>query len=122
MEDHITIKPFLDGLLNEELKGSECAVCREKFLPPRPICKHCGSNKMVWIKLSDTGIVQAFTVVNLPLTRFRDLCPYTVGIVKLDDGPSISGMLVGEKKISIGSNVKTRYLRLDDKTVLGFEA
>ena len=92
-------------------------------LPPRPICPECGANDQEWAELEGKGAVQAYTVLTVPLTRFKDRCPYTVGVVKLDDGPSVSGMILGVSEgseISVGARVKAEFVKDGESTALCF--
>ena len=62
------------------------------------------------------------TVVRVPLTRFQDLSPYGVGIIKLDEGPLITGMILGEiENIKIGDRVEAVYLDEGEDKVLAFK-
>jgi uncharacterized OB-fold protein len=63
-------------------------------------------------------------VITVPLTRLKDRSPYTVGIVKLDDGPSISGMILDISdgyQISVGTRVKGEFVKEGERTDLCFK-
>ena len=119
----MTIKAFNDFLGEKKIMGSRCGGCGAVHLPPRPICPECGGREPVWVQLKGTGVVQAYTVITVPLTRLKESSPYAVGVVKLDEGPSISGMILGVKdgeEISVGSKVKAEFVKEGERTVLCF--
>ncbi len=116
-----TVKAYRDHLLNEELVGVECRSCGHLMLPPRPICNKCGSTDLGWRRFSGRGVVAAKTVISVPLTRFRDRCPYGVVIATLDEGVSVSGLQLDED-LEIGSRVKAAYVEEEDGVVLAFKA
>jgi uncharacterized OB-fold protein len=121
MAEEFTVRAF-EGFLREgKLMGSRCRGCGELFLPPRPFCPRCGGRELDWFEFGGEGRVQAYSVVHVPLSRMRDKAPYAVGIVRTEEGPSISGMIVGNpEEISVGSKVKAEFMREKDRTVLCF--
>ncbi len=118
-----TIKAYSDFLNESKIMGSRCRSCGIVYLPPRPICPECGARNQEWTELGSKGTVQAYTVLAVPLTRFKDRCPYAVGVVKLDDGPSVSGMILGVSEgseISVGARVKAEFVKDGESTALCF--
>jgi hypothetical protein len=65
----------------------------------------------------------ARTVITVPLTRLKDRFPYAVSVVKLDNGPSISGMALDVSdgdQISVGTRVKGEFVKEGERTDLCF--
>ena len=61
-------------------------------------------------------------MIHVPLTKFKDLNPYTVGIVDLDEDPSITGLILGDNEsIEIGDRVKVVYLDEGEDKILAFK-
>ena len=116
-----TVKAYKDHLMNEELMGVECRSCGHLMLPPRPICNRCGSTDLGWRRCGGGGAVAAKTVIAVPLTRFQERCPYGVVIVTLDEGMSVSGLLLDEN-VDVGSRVEAAYVKEEDDVVLAFKA
>jgi uncharacterized OB-fold protein len=116
-----TVKAYKDRLMNEELWGVECRSCGHLMLPPRPICNKCGSMDLGWRRCDGGGVVAAKTVVAVPLTRFQERCPYGVVIVTLDEGVSVSGLLLDED-VEVGSRVEAAYVKDGEGAVLAFKA
>ncbi len=65
----------------------------------------------------------AVTLNRVPSSSFRDKSPYAVGIVRLDEGPSISGLMEVEKPETLEVGVRMRFIPIKDgeKTILGFK-
>jgi len=119
----MTIKAYGDFLDEGRIMGSRCRGCGAVHLPPRPVCPECGARDPEWAELGGEGAVQAFTVVTVPLTRLKDRCPYAVGVVKLDDGPSVSGMILGVaegSEIAVGARVRAEFVKEGERTALCF--
>ena len=113
-----TVQKFWEGVTNEELKGCSCS-CGKKMLPGRLICPDCGSTELKETKYVGTGVVKTKTVIYVPLPRFKDMCPYSVGIVDLDEGVSISGMLLDNPEI--GDKVEAVYIEDGEQKLLAFK-
>jgi uncharacterized OB-fold protein len=119
----MTIKAYGDFLDEGRIMGSRCRGCGAVHLPPRPVCPECRARDPEWVELGSEGTVQAYTVVTVPLTRLKDRCPYAVGVVKLDDGPSVSGMVLGVSEgseISVGARVRAEFVKEGERTALCF--
>ena len=119
----MTAKAFGDFLGEEKIMGSRCKACGAIHLPPRPVCPECGGREQEWVELKGEGTIQAYTVITVPLTRLKEDCPYAVGVVKLDEGPSISGMILGVKEgdeLTVGSRVKAEFVKEGEMTSLCF--
>ncbi|UCH57442.1 MAG: Zn-ribbon domain-containing OB-fold protein [Candidatus Bathyarchaeota archaeon] len=120
-----TSKSYFDFLEEGRIMGSKCMSCGTVHLPPRPICHDCGATEMEWTELGGEGVVQAVTVINVPLSKMEGRCPYAVAVVKLDDCPSISGLVHGVKEggeLSIGDRVVAEFVKEGDKTTLCFRS
>lgn len=118
-----TIKAYNDFLADNKIMGSKCKGCGAVHLPPRPVCNECGGRDLEWTELKGAGTIRAYTVITVPLTRLKDRSPYAVGVVKLEDGPSISGMVLGVSdgdQISVGTRVKGEFIIEGERTVLCF--
>ena len=101
----MTERPFTPAsfsqFLNEKkLMGSHCAHCNSDFLPPRAICPKCYSDQLEWVEFSGKAKLAAFTSIYIAPTAMieagygRDN-PYLAGVVELDEGPKISGQILG---------------------------
>jgi uncharacterized OB-fold protein len=127
-----TFQQYLDG---HRLMGSRCQSCEALHLPPRPLCPECYSQDLAWEELAGMGKLEAFTSVYVAPSAMiaagygRDN-PYCVGVVRLDDGPSISAQLMDvdptqPDQIKIGQSLEASFLDRDEgegrKTFLVFK-
>lgn len=97
------------------LVGEICEHCDAKVFPPRDICPECGEEAKTLYDLSGKGEVYSFTTVYDPPAGFEDFVPYTVAMVKLEEGPLVTAQLtdVPNVDVKIGMSVEmvTRKLR-----------
>lgn len=118
----MSVNSFREGLKESKLLGCVCEGCDNLMLPPRMICNKCGSTDLKEHCFDGKGTIKTKTTIYVPLTKFQDLSPYTVGIIELDEGPSITGMILGEiDKIKIGAKVEAVYLDEGDGKILAFK-
>jgi hypothetical protein len=99
------------------LVGEVCPHCEVKIFPPRDICPACGKEAKTAFTFSGNGEVFSFTTVYEAPSGFNETTPYTVALVKLDEGPLVTAQLtdLGETSPEIGMPVEmvTRRLRSD---------
>jgi hypothetical protein len=75
-------RPFWDGTERGELLLQACADCDKPRFPPRPMCFHCRSVKVKWVKASGRGTVWSFVVPHPPLLpAYAEQAPYNVIVV-----------------------------------------
>jgi uncharacterized OB-fold protein len=99
------------------LVGEVCPHCEAKIFPPRDVCPECGQEAKTLFNFSGRGEVYSFTTVYDAPAGFEDYAPYTVALVKLEEGPMVTAQLtdLDENKVEIGTPVEmvTRRLRSD---------
>jgi uncharacterized OB-fold protein len=99
------------------LVGEVCPHCDTKLFPPRDICPECGQDARQSFNFSGKGEVFSFTTIYDPPKGFEENSPYTVALVKLDEGPLVTAQLtdLGEEPVAIGMPVEmvTRRLKQD---------
>jgi uncharacterized OB-fold protein len=99
------------------LIGTTCPKCGEKSFPPREVCPKCGGDVTGTIAFSGRGEVYSFTTIYEAPSGFDENAPYTVALVRLEEGPLVTAQLtdLGEIKPEIGMPVEmvTRRLRQD---------
>lgn len=97
------------------LIGEVCASCNEKLFPPRDICPHCGGPAHDSFAFSGRGEVFSYSTVFSAPASHEEQAPYTVALVKLEEGPLITAQLtdVDRKNVNIGMPVEmtTRVLQ-----------
>jgi len=99
------------------LTGEICPHCQARIFPPRDICPECGKEAKNLYNFSGRGEVYSYTTVYDPPAGYEEYAPYTVALVKLEEGPLITAQLtdLGDQKVEIGTPVEmvTRKLRQD---------
>ncbi|OQY87768.1 MAG: transcriptional regulator [Anaerolineae bacterium UTCFX2] len=99
------------------LMGEICPHCEAKLFPPRDICPECGGEAKTLYQFSGKGEVYSYTTIYEPPAGYEENAPYTVALVKLDEGPIVTAQLtdLGEEQVQIGTPVEmvTRRLRQD---------
>ena len=134
-EREFTIKSYIDYLSEKKLMGSKCKDCGASYVPVRKLCTKCNSVNMEWVEMSGKGKIAAFTSITVGTPFFVSKGydrnkPYCFSVIKLDEGPMISGQLIGvdESKpdtINIGMQVKATFIKTEirgeTRVDLGFE-
>jgi len=97
------------------LVGEVCEHCDAKVFPPRDLCPECGEEAKTLYTFSGKGEVYSYTTVFEAPSGFDQSAPYTVAMVKLEEGPLVTAQLTDleDKKVEIGMPVEmvTRRLR-----------
>jgi len=99
-----TIEKFYKYILQGKLMGGKCKKCGKMHVPPRPLCDNCFSKEFECIELPKKGKLLTYTVIHVAPTQFQDMTPYAVGIVQLENGVKIPGMIrdVAPEQIKVG--------------------
>jgi len=134
-ETEFTGESFYEFLNEHRLVGSRCQSCGVLHLPPRALCPSCHGQEMKWEEMGGKGKLMAFTTVHVAPTAMiragygRDN-PYCVGIVQLEEGPSISAQILGvdptqPQEIPIGIELQVAFVERgageEEGTTLAFE-
>ncbi len=99
------------------LVGEVCEHCGSKIFPPRDVCPECAEEAKTPYQFSGKGEVYSYTTVYDAPEGYEEQAPYTVAIVKLDEGPLVTAQITDtdNSKVEIGQKVEmvTRKLRQD---------
>ena len=134
-EKEITIQNYLEYVNGKKLMGSKCQKCKAMYVPPRKLCIECNSTDLKWVEMSGKGKLAAFSCIGVGTTFMTNKGysmkkPYCFSVIELDEGPMISGQLLGVDEtnpdaISIGTPVNLSFIETEIKgeTIvnLGFE-
>jgi len=93
-----TIEQFYKFLNQKKLMAGKCQKCGKIHLPPRPLCDNCFSRDFEWISVSGKGKLLTYTVIHIAPAQFQALTPYVVGIIQLENGIKIPGMVQSLKQ------------------------
>jgi uncharacterized OB-fold protein len=97
------------------LVGEVCEHCNAKVFPPRDICPSCGEEAKTLYSFSGKGEVYSYTTVFDAPAGFEEAAPYTVAMVRLEEGPLVTAQLtdLDNHHVEIGMPVEmvTRRMR-----------
>lgn len=105
--------PFWDGAARGKLLLPRCRQCRAWLHPQDETCP-CGQVDHEWAQASGTGTTVAAAVVwrtahpALP-------APYTLLVVRLDEGPQLVSSLYGSRRPAPGGRVGVVFDRVGDE-------
>lgn len=101
------------------LEGEVCDHCGAVIFPPRDICPECNKPAKRSHTLSGRGEVYSFSTVFSAPEGFEAYTPYTVALIKLEEGPMLTAQLTdvtpSEVKIGMPVEMVTRRLRVQDE-------
>ncbi len=129
-EKPILQENYLAFLKEKKLMGSKCKKCGHVDLPPRMICSKCLSSDTTWTDLtSQKGTLSTFSCVSVPTRKFEERGysaknPYAFGVVTLDNGAAIMGLLQGvdpKKPETIKIGMKLKLKLVETQTPAGLQ-
>lgn len=91
--------------------AGKCQKCGKIHMPPRPVCNNCYSQDFTWTEVPSKGKLLTYTIIHVAPLQFQALAPYTVGIVQLENGLKLPGMISGvtENALKIGMDLKIDF-------------
>lgn len=88
------LAPFWDGVRAEKIILQSCGECGYMRWPPAPRCPECLSTTAQWKEAAPTGILMSHATYHRALSAdTATAVPYSVALVRLDDGPQLYGRL-----------------------------
>ena len=113
----VAVGRFLAGLKQGQILGIKCPDCNRTLIPPRAFCELCYRPIDQWVPLSDTGVINTFSVSFVNWDATRRETPEVPAVIEIDGAGPGMGILhvlgeVGEdlssvlNKVSIGKRVK----------------
>ena len=99
-----TLESFYKFVGQDKLMTAKCTMCKTLLFPPKPMCTNCFSSNLEWVELEKTGKLVTYTVIHIAPKQFESIAPYAMGILKLEDGPKLLGMIRGidPQKVKVG--------------------
>ncbi|WP_159992652.1 Zn-ribbon domain-containing OB-fold protein [Roseomonas sp. 18066] len=83
-------EPYWAALQEGRLTFQRCQQCRHAWLPPRGECPECLEADWAWEQASGAGRLVSWVIYHRAFHDwFRDLVPYNVAIVELEEGPRL---------------------------------
>ena len=108
--------PHWAGARQRELRVQRCTQCGRLRFPAARHCSDCLSEASEWIVVSGRGEIWSHCRFHRVYFKgFEEEMPYTVVLVRLDEGPMLYSNMVGlaDEAISIGLRVRAVF---DDVT------
>jgi uncharacterized OB-fold protein len=106
-----TIEQFYRHINEGKLLGGKCKKCGKLNLPPRPVCPDCFSKEFEWTAIPKSGKLLTYTVIHVAPSQFQSMAPYAIGIVQLQNGSRLPGMIrgVAPEQIKIGMQLEIDF-------------
>jgi hypothetical protein len=108
--------PYWEAAARGEVLYQECPACGHRQLYPRALCTACAAEPE-WRRASGRGTVHTFTVIRQNWAEpFRELAPYVVAIVDLEEGPRMMTNVTGcaPEDVHIGMPVEAYTIAVED--------
>jgi len=98
-----------------QLTGEVCLKCGAKLFPPRDVCPECNKPAYEPFTFSGRGEVYSYSTVYQAPDGYHEYVPYTVALVRLEEGPLVTAQLtdVDSDQVESGMPVEmvTRKMR-----------
>lgn len=112
--NELDTQPFWAATKEKEFKYQQCASCDTVVFYPRGHCTGCTSGELVWKTASGKATVYSYSVVRQSYHPFfRNMVPYAVAWIDLEEGPRILSNVVGIEDpltdVSIGQSVQLEW-------------
>lgn len=117
-------QPFWDGVANGELLIQQCLDCKKHVFYPRSHCSHCWSDKLEWTEASGKARLKTFSIVHRPgHPGWEEIAPYPLGIVQLEEGPSMLTQLLvdSEEEWKQGDALQVKFVKVNEVALPFFE-
>ncbi|MGV8079532.1 MAG: Zn-ribbon domain-containing OB-fold protein [Syntrophales bacterium] len=95
-----------------EIWGTRCSRCNKVYVPPVKNCWGCFQPLDEWVPVSDSGVVESFTVARCPDAMFGLDPPVVCGLIRLGKASGSLLHYIGEVKpeeVKVGMRVKAVF-------------
>jgi uncharacterized protein len=116
--------PYLAAALEGRLVVQRCDSCGHHQLYGRALCTSCGG-EVSWVDATGRGSVASFTIIRQNHSRpWREMLPYVVALVDLEEGPRIMSNIVGcdPESVEIGMKVVVRFEHVSEEAAIALFA
>ena len=110
--DEADTRPFWEATKQHELRYQVCDGCGGVVFYPRRHCPHCMSMKLSWKTSRGEGVIYTYTIIRqIGHPAFRELAPYVVAWIDLDEGFRMLSNVVGVDagSVHIGQRVRVTW-------------
>ena len=109
-----------DAAAQGKLIYQHCRDCDNSQFPPRSFCMACHGRALEWRESAGSGTIASFTeVMRAPIPAFREMVPYVIALVDLDEGFRMMVNIVesDHAAVAIGARTRTVFRELDGVTL-----
>lgn len=113
---------YWEAAATGRLLYQECPSCRHRQFYPRAMCTACGGDTE-WAEASGRGTIHTYTVIRQNWAMpFRDLQPYVVAMIELDEGPRMMTNVTDVEidDVHVGMPVECYAVRVEEGLGLPF--
>lgn len=114
-------RPHWEAARRGKLAIQHCKDCGKYIHYPSSLCENCLSENLEWSEVSGRGTVESFSTVYRAFSpEFRTDLPYTVALVRLDEGILLLTWLadVAPENVAFGMAVEVTFERISDEISL----
>ena len=99
-------EPFWDAAEKGQLVTQKCGSCEKHVFYPRGRCPHCWADALQWVTVAGRATVKSFSEVWKPGNEgWIPAAPYVVGLVTLEEGPTLLTTILCDGAPAIGDPV-----------------
>lgn len=105
----ITVKEFQERIREGIIEGYTCEDCGHRQIDVMKFCPSCHGPNLKKTVFKSEGSVLTYTIQQVAPEQYMNEVPYAWAIIKLDDGPNITGWIPFISKSSdlpIGQKVR----------------
>ena len=113
-------QPYWDAAAEGRLLYQHCKSCGKAQFYPRSTCVACQGAELEWRESSGNGTIASFTeVLRAPTAAFKEMAPYVIALVDLDEGFRLMVNIVegDTEKLAIGARTRTVFREVDGVTL-----
>ncbi|UOQ84509.1 Zn-ribbon domain-containing OB-fold protein [Gracilibacillus salinarum] len=116
-------KPFWDSMEQKKFNLQRCEDCKHWIFYPRAHCPHCFGNRLTWQEATGKGRLKTWSIVHRAShPAWQSLTPYAVGIVELEEGPSmLTHLLIRAEELHYQLPVEISYHVLNERQLPFFK-
>ncbi len=110
-------KPFWDGAKQGKLMLQYCPVAKKYQFYPRPVSVYTGKRNLEWRQASGKGTVYTFTITHRPPAPFKNVPPYVVATIELEEKVRVISNVVNcaPEEVRIGMPVRVVWTKIGDE-------
>lgn len=110
---------FWEGVARHELLIKRCRSCGRLHHPRRIVCTACQEADFEWRPSSGRGTVYTFSEIHRAVVpEFKSAVPYTVGIVRLEEGVHLFSRLFSPSGVDIDDPVRVDFRVIESGQLL----